>query len=283
MKATAMTISRFARAALACLLMGLAFRAPAAPALTFAVVPQYPPEQIHRTWTPVLQEITRKTGIPLQLKSYASIPDFEADFLKGGPDIAYMNPYHVVMAAKAAGYIPLIRDDKARLKGILVVRKDSPITSLKQLDGATIAFPAPNAFGASLYMRALLAEEAGIRFTPSYVKTHSNVYRHVLGGHAQAGGGVQRTLDDEAPGVRANLRVLYETPPAYPHAVSAHPRVPAATRAAIQQAFLALGAAPGMQPLLDDIQISRPVKADYSEYAPLQKLGLERYIILNED
>lgn len=278
-----MSLPRLARAVLACLLLGITPQAHAAKTLTVAVVPQFPPEQIHRTWTPVLQEISRQTGVQLQLKSYASIPDFEADFLKGGPDIAYMNPYHIVMANKSAGYIPLLRDDKARLKGILVVRKDSPITSLKQLDGATIAFPAPNAFGASLYMRALLTEEAGIRFTPNYVKTHSNVYRHVLLGQAQAGGGVQRTLDEETDGVRGNLRILYETPPAYPHPLCAHPRVPVATRAAIQQALLSIGADPARRALLDEIQMPRPAKADYSEYAPLQKLGLERYVILKED
>ena len=278
-----MPVLRLARALLAFLLLGTVLTGHAAQALTIAVVPQFPPEQIYRTWTPVLQEITKKTGIQLKLKSYASIPEFEADFLKGGPDLAYMNPYHVVMASKAAGYLPLVRDDKARLKGILVVRKDSPVTRLKQLDGTTIAFPAPNAFGASLYMRALLTEEADIRFTANYVKTHSNVYRHVLGGHAQAGGGVQRTLDEEAAGVRASLRVIYETPPAYSHPVCTHPRVPIATREALQQAFLALGADRAKQTLLDDIQIPRPAKATMSEYAPLEKLGLERYVILKED
>jgi phosphonate transport system substrate-binding protein len=278
-----MTLRNLLVNALGALLLAVALSAQASPTYTFAVVPQFPPEQIHRTWTPVLQEITRRTGIQLQLKSYATIPDFEADFLKGVPDFAYMNPYHVVMAASAAGYAPMFRDDKARLKGILVVRKDSPVTSLKQLDGAIIAFPAPNAFGASLYMRALLTEDAGIRFTPIYVKTHSNVYRQVIAGQAQAGGGVQRTLDGEPPSLRANLRVLYETPPAYPHPVAVHPRVPAKVRAALQESFVALGNDPAKQPLLDDIQLPRPVAANYSEYASLKKLGLERYVILKED
>ncbi len=52
-----------------------------------------------------------------------------------------MNPYHAVMAKKAAGYTPILRDGATRLTGILVVRKDSPITRVEQLDGATLEKP----------------------------------------------------------------------------------------------------------------------------------------------
>ena len=61
---------------------------------------------------------------------------------------------------------------------------------MQDLDGADIAFPAPNAFGASLYMRALLAEQEKININPIYVETHANVYRNVIFGRASAGGGV---------------------------------------------------------------------------------------------
>ncbi len=117
--------------------------------------------------------------------------------LNGEPDVVYRNPYHAVMAKKAAGYTPILRDDATRLAGILVVRKDSPITRVEQLDGATLAFPAPNAFGASLDMRALLTNELKIHFKPEYVTTHSNVFRHVISGRAQAGGAIRQTLAQE--------------------------------------------------------------------------------------
>ena len=268
---------------LACALLGFAAIASAAAPLSVGGVPQFPAEDIFRNWTPVLNKLTERTGIQFKLKVYASIPEFEADFLKGGPDIAYMNPYHVVMANKAAGYIPLVRDDKTRLSGILVVRKDSPITAVKELEGATIAFPAPNAFGASLYMRALLEQDVGIRVTATYVKTHSNVYRYVIARSALAGGGVQRTLAAENQGVQDSLRVIFKTPPAYSHPLSAHPRVPDETRAALQKAFIALASDPANQPLLDAILMPLPVAAQYGDYAPLAKLGLERYVVLEKD
>ncbi len=262
------------------LLLSFNLGARAAQTFTVAVVPQFPAEEIFRDWTPVLKEVSRLTGLDLKLKTYVSIPAFETAFLSGEPDFAYLNPYHAVMAKKAAGYTPIVRDDATRLTGILVVRKDSPITRVEQLDGATLAFPAPNAFGASLYIRALLTEEYKINFKPEYVTTHSNVYRRVLTGHFPAGGAVRKTLAEETPELQAQLRVLYETPSAYSHPIAAHPRVATQAREAVLQAFLKLGANPAFASLLKEIQMPKPAKADFKDYAPLEKLGLEKFVVI---
>lgn len=275
-----MHIRTFLLTVLWSLLLSLNLGARAEQTFTVTVVPQFPPEQIFRDWTPVLKEISKLTGLQLKLKTYASIPEFETAFLNGESDFAYMNPYHAVMARKAAGYTPILRDDASRLTGILVVRKDSPITRVDQLNGATLAFPAPNAFGASLYMRALLTEEHKINFTPEYVTTHSNVYRNVIIGRTQAGGAIRRTLELETPELKAQLRVLYETPSAYSHPIVTHPRVPTQAREAVLQAFLKLGADPTFAEQLKDIQIPKPAKADFKDYEPLEKLGLEKFVVI---
>ena len=61
--------------------------------LTVGIVPQFPPEQIFSTWTPVLQALETELGAGFELRSFQSIPDFEAAFTRGELDIAYMNPY----------------------------------------------------------------------------------------------------------------------------------------------------------------------------------------------
>jgi phosphonate transport system substrate-binding protein len=181
--------------------------ADAARGLTVAVVPQFTVLQIHKDWTPFLERVSRDSGVTLTLKSYQSIPAFEADLLKGVPDIAFMNPYHQVMAKRAAGYVPLVRDSKL-LTGVLLVRRDSPVRALKDLSGGKLAFPAPNAFGASLYMRALLAEQEGVKIEPVYVKTHSNVFRQVILGEAAAGGTVNGAFSREPAAVTEQVRVI---------------------------------------------------------------------------
>jgi phosphonate transport system substrate-binding protein len=245
---------------------------------TFAVVPQFSAIELHKDWAPLLARLSKDTGFTLELKIATSIPLFEASFVKGEPDFAYMNPYHAVMAKKAQAYVSLLRDAKP-LTGVLVVRKDSTVKTLKDLNGQKIAFPAPNAFGASLYMRALLTEEAGIQFEPTYVKTHSNVFRHVIRKEAAAGGTVNAPLDDEVPAVRDQMQIVFQTPPAASHPVVAHPRVAGAAQKALTQAFLALTQDAEGRALLKDIRTPTPVAASYpTDYLPLEKLRIEKYV-----
>ena len=249
-----------------------------------AVVPQFTPSEVHRNWSPIIEKLSRATGRQLEIKIYPSIQKFETAFLNGEIDLVFMNPYHAVMAKRAQGYIPLVRDDANRLIGILLVQRDSPIKSIKELNGKALAFPAPNSFAASLYMRALLAEQEKIRITPLYLKTHSNVYRHVIMGEAVAGGGVNNTLKREPPEVQAQLRVLFETPGVPSHPLVAHPRVPEGLRQTVTNTLLEMQNDPAGQKLLTDIQMPKPVRADYAkDYQPLEKLGLEKYLVIEQD
>jgi phosphonate transport system substrate-binding protein len=251
--------------------------------LTVAVVPQFTSLQIHKDWTPFLERLSRDSGVPLKLKIYQRIPDFEADVLKGAPDLVFMNPYHQVMAKRAAGYMPLVRDNNP-LTGILLVRRDSPVKTIKDLAGEKLAFPSPNAFGASLYMRALLVEQEGIKFDPIYVKTHSNVFRQIILGDMAAGGTVKNAFQREPDAVTTQLRVLFETPGVAPHPLAAHPRVSKAQRKALVEAILHWREDATAVPLLQGVQMPEPVVADYvRDYQPLERLKLEKYLVIEKD
>lgn len=248
-------------------------------AFTLAVVPQFAALQVHRDWTPLLARLEQATGYRFELRVYDKVPRFEEEVLQGIPDLVFMNPYHMVMAKKAHGYRPLVRDDAGKLSGILVIRRDGAIKSLTDLNDKEVAFPAPNSFGASLYMRALLAEKEGIKIRPVYVGNHRNVYRQVALGDMAAGGAVQATFDKEPEALRAQLRIFYSTPGVEPHPLAAHPRVPEAVGKKISEAMLALGADPEGRKLLAAVQMPQPVKADYQrDYAPLTRLKLENYV-----
>ena len=251
---------------------------------SLAVVPQFTPSEVHRNWSPIVEKLSRATGRQLEIKIYPSIQKFETAFLNGEIDLVFMNPYHAVMAKRAQGYIPLVRDDANRLIGILLVQRDSPIKSIKELNGKALAFPAPNSFAASLYIRALLADQEKIKIIPLYLKTHSNVYRHVIMGEAVAGAGVNNTLKREPPEVQAQLRLLFETPGVPSHPLVAHPRVPEGLRQTVTNTLLEMQNDPAGQKLLTDIQMPKPVRADYAkDYQPLEKLGLEKYLVIEQD
>ena len=246
---------------------------------TVGVVPQFSARTLQEIWTPILQELERRTGHTFVLRGSQSISVFEEQFMAGEFDFAYMNPYHFIKASKAHGYMPLIRDSSKKLRGILVVRKDASIDDVVQLQDKTIAFPSPNALGASLMMRALLEREFKLEFEPRYVKSHDSVYLNVVMGRTVAGGGVGRTLAKQPPEVREQLRVLYTTPAVASHPLAVHPRVPETVREQVQDALIAMGEIEPGRKLLAKIPIGTARPALSEDYAPLQAMGLEAFYV----
>lgn len=247
------------------------------------VVPQLAPSVVFAKWAPFLERLGRQSGQCFELFVAATIPDFEHALFSGQADFAFTNPYHEVIARRRQGYLPLVIDGKNRLSGILTVKSDSPVKSLKELDGKVVAFPAPNAFAASLLIRAQLARQ-GVNIQPKYLKTHASVYRAVVLGEVAAGGGVNNTLQRETASVRERLRILHETPGYAPHPFVAHPRIPAAARKAVTDAFVRMAADSSARQDLDEIQIPLPMRSDYRrDFAPLEQLGIDKFLVLDAD
>ena len=248
---------------------------------SWSVVPQFSPTVVHRDWTPLLDELQRRTGYRFKLQPASGFDEFERKLYEGVYDFVYANPYQTLLAHRKQGYIPLIRDEQRRLTGILVVRKDSPYQSPQDLDGKTIAFASPNAFAVSLYMRAMLRQKEGIDFTPVWTGTHSNAYRQVLLGRADASGGIYRTLEKEPEPARRMLRIIYNLPSTITHAVSAHPRVPEAVRQEVQLTLLDLAQSERGRKLLSAVFLPQPIAADFErDYRPLEQLNLDDYVVL---
>lgn len=227
---------------------------------SFGVVPQQSAKKIARLWTPILAHINKKTGYTLELKTAKNIPTFEQRVALGQYDFSYMNPYHYTVFSKLPGYIAFAKRYNQKIKGIVVVHKDSPIQSLQNLQNNTLVFPSPAAFAASLLPRAKLKAE-NITFKPQYVSSHDSVYLNVAKGLFPAGGGVKRTFNNTNEDVRKQLRILWTTEAYTPHAFAAHPKVPADVRMAVQQAFIAMKNSPEGRSLLNSIKIKHGIVA----------------------
>lgn len=246
---------------------------------SFGVVPQFEARRLSEIWLPVLAEIERRSGVQLTMVGSPRIPEFEQAFSRGEFDFTYVNPYHSLVAHDSQGYTPLIRDGARELFGVLVVDKDSSYESVQDLEGKKIAFPAPNALGASLLMRADLTRRHGLNYAPDYVNTHSSAYLNVLLGEADAAGGVMATLNSLDPAIRDRLRIIYETTRMPPHPIVVHPRVPAEDAEKIRKAFLDMSATPEGKALLAQIPIREAVPAHADDYQGLRELRLEDFYV----
>lgn len=241
------------------------------------VVPQFETHRLHEIWRPILDYLQEQTGETFRLEGSPTIPDFETEFEAGRFDFVYMNPYHLIVANGEQGYRPILRDVGRDLFGVLVVRTDSPIKKVQDLDGKVIAFPAPNSLGASLQIRQELHDLFGLHIVPHYVKTHDSVYLNVLLGQADAGSGVQKTLNRQQPRIRQALKILHKTRPVAPHPIAVHPRVPTAVAEKVTRALLALGDTPEGAALLAKIPMKKIGRASLQDYEVLKTLKLERF------
>ena len=246
------------------------------PPYSFAVVPQFEQRKLYSTWRPIVDELQRRTGLQFNLVTTLTIQDFHSAFARGTFDFVYVNPYHVVEFHDAQGYVPLVAD-RVPLHGIIVVRKDGPIKTPAELDGKTVAFPSPNAMGASLLVRADLERIHHVQVTPLYVKTHSSVYLHVAKGLVAAGGGVEKTLQEQDEALRTQLRVIYTTRACPSHPIAAHPRVPPEVREKVRDALLALGETPEGKALLRKVPAEQLISVSYDDYVTMRDWGLAKY------
>jgi phosphonate transport system substrate-binding protein len=245
---------------------------------TYSIVgaPQFESRRMFAIWQPVMGELEKRTGNQFRLVVPLTVTDFERELEKGTYDFVYANPYHIVRLSQKQAYLPLVRD-KLPLRGILVVRKDSPVRNLKELDGKSLAVPSPNAIGASLLIRADLEHFHGVRMKMVNVKTHSSVFLNVLNGLTEAGGGVEKTLGEQDQPVQDALRVIYTTREMPSHPVAAHSRVDQAAREQVRRALLELAATPAGKALLDEVPMKQPVTTSIEDYLVMRKWGLEAY------
>ena len=244
------------------------------PVLTFGIVPQQTPSALAKNWYPFLTYLSEQLPFDLRFATAPSIPEFERRLSQGLYDVAYMNPYHYVHFHEEAGYQALARERDKKLSGIIVVRQDSPIKDLKQLDNATLALPAPAAFAASMLPRALLPQQ-GIHPRPDYVNSHDSVYLAVSRGLFDAGGGVKRTFNNQPAAIRDQLRILWQTAGFTPHAFAYHPRVPEASREALLKALVDLHDQEKGHDLLQRLGFHALIAANDAEWDDVRALKLE--------
>jgi len=242
--------------------------------LTLAIVPQQSAAKVMELWTPVADYLSSHSGYRVEIVTTRDIPTFEQGLKEGKFDLAYMNPYHYTKAHESPGYQAFAREADRKLQGLLVVAKDSPITHIAQLNGQTLAFPAPGSFAATMLPLAAL-KAAHVTVTPTYVSSHDSVYLAVAKGLFPAGGGVKGTLEKMPTEVSAKLRILWTTAPYTPHAFAARPGLERRTVAAISATLFGMAHNPQGKAALAQLDFTGIEKAQDRDWNDVRALGMD--------
>lgn len=245
----------------------------AAQEYSFGIVPQAAGSKLSKLWSPILQYLEENSQIDLRFATTRNINTFEKRMDSGKYDFVYVNPQQYVSYSKQHGYAAFAKAKKKRLKGIIVVKKDSPYRSLNDLNSSELAFPS-NAFAANLVPRAVLVK-TNVGFSSKYVSSHDSVYRNIARGRYPAGGGVLRTFNSTNPEYRDKLRILWTSDGYTPHAFAAHPRVPQSIVDKLQKALIKMDKEPHGKSLLKKIRFKGIERGADAEWDDVRALNIQ--------
>ncbi len=256
---------------LICLLLCFSINAKSAEtvALKFGIVPQQSATQLLELWAPLIQKMASDCKCKIDFQTAPDISSFENNVKAGLYDIVYLNPFHFVNY-QSVGYNALVREDGRRLKGLVVVKNDSPIKNLEDLKDQQIAFPGPTSFAATILVQKLF-EQKNIKITPTFVKSHESVYFNVIAGLMPAGGGINRTMDNLSAEDRAKLRILTTTQEVTPHPIAIHNRVSSQLRSEFLKTLTSLKDSPLGKNILEKLQLKPLVEAKNSDWDDVRK------------
>src|SRR6185503_4425759 len=114
-------------------------------------------------WNPILTHVSKKSGVPLELKLAKTAQEGNAIGEKHGYDFIYTNHFFTPERDRL-GYRVIARPAGPGIRSQIVVPEDSPIQSLHDLNGKEVAFVTPDAFlGYWLPMDALLRNKVNVK------------------------------------------------------------------------------------------------------------------------
>ena len=230
--------------------------------------------EMAKRWTPFLDYLTEKTGVPLEFKTAKDIPTFQQQMMAGQYDFAFVAPHIYVQLDKAIGYKALANEKNGKSIGLVVVRSDSPIKDLAQLNGTTMAFASKTALMGTLIPKREL-DSRNIVVEGEYVVSLDSVYLTVAKGRFPAGGGENRTFGALAPELKSQLKILWESKPIPPFAFIAHSRVPQAAADKLKAAMLGMDRDPKGKELLKVLNMQGLDTVPDGEYDVMYKMGFK--------
>jgi phosphonate transport system substrate-binding protein len=114
-------------------------------AYTFYVLNQRSVALTAQYWNPILTYVSKKSGVPLELKLAKTAQEGNAIAERGGYDFQYTNHFFTPERDKV-GYRVIARPAGPGIRSQIVVPEDSPIQTLHDLNGKDVGFVTPDGF-----------------------------------------------------------------------------------------------------------------------------------------
>lgn len=259
------------RCLLAFLLFGVVHGSAQAGCYKFSPVNQYNVQVSASFWNPIIHYVSSRSGVCIELKLGRTSADTTSFVLAREVDFAFTNHLFSPERSKM-GWTVFGRRNLPPVRSQIVVPADSPIRDLRQLAGASVGFPGPEALVAYKLSYAELLQR-DILVTVVFAGNQDAAFTQLFAGMVKAVGANSQLVENWQGREGAAFRVLWSSAPFNDLALMSSPRVPAAQVAAVARAFLGMHRDPEGKRVLasaaDLVHSPAPisfVRADESDY-----------------
>ncbi len=226
----------------------------------FSPVNQYGINLTAEYWNPIINHVSDKSGIKLQLKIARTSADTTAYVLANEAEFVFTN--HLFSPEREQlGWKVFGRRQTPPVRGQLVVPADSPITDIAQLKGLEVAFPGAEALVAyKMPYAQLLAKNVDVRVV--FGGNQDGALAQLFSGKVAAAGGNSQLLEGYTKRTGKAFRILWSSGPLHDLALMVSPRVPDKDAKAVAAAFLGMGKDPAGREILHRASAAVGLEAD---------------------
>ena len=237
------------RPLLACLLLMSIAPAHAQQVLRVTAIPDESPTELARKAAPLVKYLEAKLGIKVE---FTPVTDYAAaveTLINRKVDLAWFGGFTFVQASARSGgkVIPIVQREEDEQFRSVFITSDPSIKTLADLKGKDVSFGSQSSTSGHLMPRSVLLQ-AGIDPDKdfkrvAYSGAHDATIAAVAAGKVQAGAlniSVWEKFVADKKVDTDKVRVFFTTPPYYDYNWSVSADMPAALRAKLTEAFLAL-------------------------------------------
>lgn len=214
----------------------------------FSPVNQWDISKTASYWNPIIQYVSNKSGVRLDLKIGRTSADTTSYVLAQEVEFVFSN--HLFSPEREAlGWKVFGRRNAPQLYGQIAVPDDSPVRKLEELDGKTVAFAGPEAFIGYKVPYAHLINK-GIRVKADFGGNQNAAFAQMFSGKAQATGSNSMLIDGYSNREGKKFRVLWTSEGYHDLALMASSKVPDKDVKAVAEAFFGMQKDPAGREIL---------------------------------
>ncbi|MBI5483931.1 MAG: phosphate/phosphite/phosphonate ABC transporter substrate-binding protein [Deltaproteobacteria bacterium] len=176
------------------LIMQLPATAADKPVVRFGVIPRYNPLVMYKRYQPIMDYLTAETPYRFELKISKDYPEAVRFLKQGVTQVSSLGDVTFAEANLAYQAVPILKplngDGTPFYRSAIIVRADSPLNSIKELRGRTMAFGSPHSTSGNLIPRYMLWDN-GVHIQDlkrwENLQHHDAVAKSILKGQFDAG------------------------------------------------------------------------------------------------